>query len=77
MSAENLKFTNPEVAANYEATVAVDRKITIPLVYSGMLSNISKDVAEKLVAMQDNQLTPKQQPAVKTTPPAQGDKPAK
>ena len=49
-------FSNDEVDANYEAVFGVDKKITIQGVYGGMLSNITPVVAEKLIAMQDNQI---------------------
>ena len=49
-------FKDAEVAQKYQSTFGVDKNITIPGLYSGPLSAITLDVAEKLVAMEDNQL---------------------
>jgi hypothetical protein len=58
---EAIFFTNPDTAAQYIAVLGVDKHISIPQVYSGMLSGISPEVAEQLIAMGDNQVAPKEQ----------------
>lgn len=51
-----VQFANKEVAANYEAVFTKDKFITIQKVYWGRLSNITPDVAEKLIEIGDNQI---------------------
>lgn len=58
------KFSNPEVDEQYESVFGKDKTITIQLVYWGKLSNITPEVAEKLIAMGDNQIRRKTPPPV-------------
>jgi hypothetical protein len=52
-------FTDPAVAEKYTAPQGRDTQIHIPLLYSGLLSNITVEVAAALVAMEDNQVEEK------------------
>lgn len=52
-------FNDAEVAQKYQSAFGVDKKITIPGLYSGPLSAITLEVAERLVKMGDNQLAEK------------------
>lgn len=53
---KNPFFKNADVEAKYIAPFGADPEIHIPGKYSGKLSGISLEVAEKLVAMKDNQV---------------------
>lgn len=53
-------FKNPQVAAKYNSTFGKDKRITIQGLYSGMLSDITEEVAEKLIALEDNQISVKE-----------------
>lgn len=65
-----LEFTNPEVAAEFEALRSADTKIHVPagksvpgqpkVGYSGMLSGITKEAAEKAIASGSNLLKRKE-----------------
>jgi hypothetical protein len=66
----DFKFIDAAVEAKYKSTFGVDKKVTIPLKYSGMLSNISLEIADALVAMGDNQIALKETTVAKATPPA-------
>lgn len=50
------QFSNAETAAKYESVFGVDKKITIQGLYWGMLSNITPQVAERLIKDGDNQI---------------------
>lgn len=63
-----VQFNNKLVAAKYEAVFAKDKTIHIPGMFSGKLSNITPEVAERLVAGGDNQIKLKAPPAPKADP---------
>ncbi|MBV9989371.1 MAG: hypothetical protein JO301_16955 [Chitinophagaceae bacterium] len=52
-------FKNPETEAKYESVFMKDKDITIPGQYSGKLSAISPEIAQKLIDMEDNQVKAK------------------
>jgi hypothetical protein len=52
-------FTDPAVEEKYSAPQGRDTTIHIPLLYSGLLSNITVEVAAALIAMEDNQVEEK------------------
>ncbi len=56
---EKLKFTDPEVEAAFESSVTTDPQITILGLFTGKLSNITVEVAKRLIKMEDNQVTEK------------------
>lgn len=45
-----LKFTNPDVAATFDCTTDFERVVKVPGIYSGLLSNITLDAANAMVA---------------------------
>lgn len=53
------KFKDAEVEKKYKAVFGKDKTIHIAGVYSGPLSNISLEVADKIVSLGDNQLAAK------------------
>jgi hypothetical protein len=55
----DFKFKNATVAEKFESVFGVDKKITIPGLFSGMLSDITPEVAQSLIDMKDNQIKPK------------------
>ena len=61
-----VQFSNKDVAARYEAVFPKDKFITIQKIYWGQLSDITPEVAERLIEMGDNQIRRKAnvQPAV-------------
>lgn len=52
-------FTDPAVDAKYIAPQGRDTLIHVPLLYSGLLSGITLEVAAALVKMEDNQVEEK------------------
>jgi hypothetical protein len=52
-------FSDPAVEEKYSAPQGRDTMIHIPLLYSGLLSNITVEVAAALIAMEDNQVEEK------------------
>lgn len=60
-----VQFNNKLVAAKYEAVFAKDKTIHIPGMFSGKISNITPEVAERLLAGGDNQIKLKPAPAPK------------
>lgn len=64
-----MEFVNKEVAEKYQPEMKADRAVTIQGMYSGPLSKIPMDVADKLVAQKSNLLIPKTAKAV-VAPPA-------
>lgn len=63
-------FSNAETEAKFESVFGVDKRITLPGKYSGMLSNIPPDIAQALIDMKDNQVKAKTTTPVKTVTPA-------
>lgn len=49
-----MEFNNPQVAANFESMVDVDISVNKAGVYSGLLSNISPEMASAMVSQQSN-----------------------
>jgi hypothetical protein len=52
-------FKDKKVAREYDACFGVDKIISIPGMYTGALSEITPQVAEHLIRMQDNQIVRK------------------
>lgn len=52
-------FKDADVEQKYKSVFGVDKHITIPGIYMGQLSGITKEVAEKLISLGDNQVAPK------------------
>ncbi len=55
-------FTNPDTEAKYEPCFGMDKVITLPGDYSGKLSGISPEQAQKLIDMGDNQVKARKKP---------------
>lgn len=55
-------FTNPDTESRFEAPMGVDKTINVPGKYSGLLSEITPDVAEALIKMEDNQVSARKKP---------------
>ncbi len=64
-------FKNPQVAAKYNSTFNRDKRITIQGLYCGLLSDITEEVAEKLIALEDNQISVKEVDVVPPRPTTQ------
>jgi len=64
-----MKLENAEVAAKYEAAFNEDQTVTLPGLYSGKLSKITIEAADKLMLQKSNLLIPKKAEAQKATPP--------
>jgi len=62
-----MEFQREEVAAKFEMLPEKDRKVTVPTLYSGPLSNITLEAAEKMLADGDNQLKLKPETTAKAT----------
>ena len=52
-------FKDVDVEQKYKSVFGVDKHITIPGIYMGKLSDITKEVADKLISIGDNQVAPK------------------
>lgn len=61
---DNIQFTNPEVAAKYEALTDYDHNVTRQLLYSGPLSKITPAMAAAMVKGKSNLI--RERPATKT-----------
>jgi hypothetical protein len=56
---EPLKLTNPDVDAKFECTTDFERVVAIPGIYRGLLSNVTLDGANAMVAQGHPALKPK------------------
>lgn len=73
-------FKNPDVAAEFEALRSADGKVHVPsgrsipgkkkVGYSGLLSGITKEAAEKLLESNSNLIKRKEKPAKPSLPKA-------
>lgn len=72
MGKTNTFFNDKKVAKSYDAVLGIDKHISLPGVYDGMLSDITVDVAEALINIGDNQVVKKTDELPPSDPPSEG-----